>query len=79
MTIIEISNDTLDSLMRDILVDDYRGLAASISKLRSKENLRDFEKEDLENDIRFFNAMKIILEYYLVQDRYIEVTSETIP
>ena len=62
---IDISDDTADALFRDILVTDYRGLRTQIYELRARGELPDFEQEDLENAIRYFEAMKIMMEYYL--------------
>jgi hypothetical protein len=62
---IDISDETADALFRDILVTDYRGLRRQIYDLRARGELPDFEQEDLENSIRYFEAIKIMMEYYL--------------
>jgi len=62
---IDISDETADALFRDILVTDYRGLRRQIYELRARGELPDFEKEDLETAIRYFEAIKIMMEYYL--------------
>lgn len=62
---IDISDDTADALFRDILITDYRGLRKQIYDLRARGELPDFEQEDLENAIRYFEAMKIMMEYYM--------------
>jgi len=65
MAWIDVSDETADALFRDILVTDYRGLRDQIYELRKQGQLPDFEKEDLENSIRYFEAIKIMMEYYL--------------
>jgi hypothetical protein len=62
---IDISDDTADALFRDILITDYRGLRTQIYELRARGELPDFEQEDLENAIRYYEAIKIMMEYYL--------------
>lgn len=65
MPVIDISDETADALFRDILVTDYRGLRKQIYELRERGKLPDYEQEDLENSIRYFEAIKIMMEYYL--------------
>jgi hypothetical protein len=69
MATIHISDDTADALFRDILVTDYRGLRDQIYELRQRDQLPDYEQEDLENSIRYFEAIKIMMEYYLPHEQ----------
>ena len=62
---IDISDETADALFRDILVTDYRGLRRQIYELRARGELPDYEQEDLETAIQYFEAIKIMMEYYL--------------
>jgi hypothetical protein len=62
---IELSDETADQLIRDILIQDYRMIAKDIKNLQSQPDLKNFEREDLENSQRTIAAMKIILEYYV--------------
>jgi hypothetical protein len=68
---IEISDETAESMFRDILVEDYRRIRSDIYDLtnRAVENgeLKSFEQEDLENNKEYFEAMKVMLGYYLPQ------------
>ena len=68
---IEISDETAESMFRDILVEDYRRIRNDIYDLtnRAVENgeLKSFEQEDLENNKEYFEAMKVMLGYYLPQ------------
>lgn len=65
---IELSDDTVDQLLRDILIRDYQMIAKDIKKLQSRPDLKNFEREDLENCQRTIAAMEIILEYYVGYD-----------
>ena len=66
---IEVSDETVDSLFRDILVEDYHRLRSDIYELSNRENLPQFEHEDLENNKRYFEAIKVLMEYYLPYDK----------
>jgi hypothetical protein len=65
MPIINISDHTADALFQEILIADYRGLRDQIYELRQKGQLQEYEQQDLENSIRYFEAIKIMMEYYL--------------
>jgi hypothetical protein len=65
MPMINVSDETAEALFRDILVTDYRGLREQIYELRNRGELPEYEQEDLENSIRYFEAIKIMMEYYL--------------
>jgi len=66
---IEISTETAESMFRDILVEDYRRIRNDIYDLTNraveKGELKPFEQEDLENNKQYFEAMKVMLGYYL--------------
>jgi len=68
---IEISDETAESMFRDILVEDYRRIRNDIYDLTNKAvekgELKPFEQEDLENNKEYFEAMKVMLGYYLPQ------------
>ena len=69
---IEISDETAESMFRDILVEDYRRIRNDIYDLTNKAvekgELKPFEQEDLENNKEYFEAMKVMLGYYLPQN-----------
>lgn len=64
---IDISDDTADALFRDMLTTDYRRLREQIYHLKQRE-LKQYEQEDLENSIRYFEAIKVMMGYYLTHD-----------
>ena len=68
---IEISDETAESMFRDIIVEDYRRIRSEIYGLtnRAVENgeLKSFEQEDLQHNKEYLEAMKVMLGYYLPQ------------
>lgn len=68
---IEISDETAESMFRDILVEDYRRIRNEIYTLTNKAvehgELQKYEQEDLDNNKQYFEAMKVMLGYYLPQ------------
>ena len=68
---IEISDETAESMFRDILVEDYRRIRGDIYDLTNraveKGELLPFEQEDLDNNKQYFEAIKVMLGYYLPQ------------
>lgn len=65
MPVIDVSDETADALFQDMLVNDYRGLREQIYNLRQKAGLEPYEQEDLDNACRYFDAIKVMMEYYL--------------
>ena len=74
---IEISDETLDGLIKDVLVKDYIGFINRVKQLEAIENPEPWQKEDLDNERHFLSAMKIMLTYYLDFDSYTELFRET--
>jgi hypothetical protein len=66
---IEISDETAESMFRDILIEDYRRLRSDIYNITNRAveqgELPTYVQEDLDNNKRFFEAMKVLMEYYL--------------
>jgi hypothetical protein len=62
---IEISNETVDSLFRDMLIRDYGYMIEDIKRLETREDLPKHLKEDLEHNIEFAAAFETLLRYYL--------------
>lgn len=70
MYTVKISAETAESMFKDILIQDYHGLCAEVDKLLHRDGLAAYEEEDLRNDLRWIEAMKTLMEYYLtVQER----------
>lgn len=69
-----IEQDTADLLIRDVIVQDYRRVCESIEYLEaSTEELKPFQKEDLDNDREVRDALIVMLKYYLPLDEAHEV------
>lgn len=62
---VELTSDAVDGLMKSILLEDYRSLCSDITNLESAQELRDYQKKDLEHNYRYRNAMEIMMEYYV--------------
>jgi hypothetical protein len=63
--IVELNNEAVDGLIKSLLIQDYKGLCSDIDNLESTKELRDYQKEDLEHNYRYRNAMETLLEYYV--------------
>jgi hypothetical protein len=77
MKTIEVSDETIDSLVKDVLVKDYLGFIKSIKELEAIENPKTWQQADLEDERYFLKAMKVMLTYYLDFDSYTELFRET--
>ncbi len=62
---VELTNEAVDGLMQSILLQDYRGLCQDIDRLESVKELAKYQREDLDHNFRYRNAMEILLEYYV--------------
>jgi len=74
---IEISDETVDGLVKDILVKDFLGFINRVKQLEAIENPEPWQKEDLDNERHFLAAMKVMLTYYMDFDSYTELFNET--
>ena len=80
MAKIEISDETLDDLLKDVLIQDYRSFIKNIKQLEAVKDPEPWqlgELGDLDNDRHYLAAMKIMLTYYLSHDKYTELFNET--
>jgi hypothetical protein len=74
---IEISDETVDELIKDILIKDYRAFIKRIKELETIKDPESWQQADLEDEKYFLKAMKVMLTYYLEHDRYTELFNET--
>jgi hypothetical protein len=68
---VELNDEAMDAIFRNILVEDYRRLKEDIKRLKKKhknDGLKTFEYEDLINNIRFRDAMKVLIGYYFAHE-----------
>ena len=62
---IDISDETVDSIMADVMKNDYYRLQADIERYQDRPILSDIEKADLASWIKAYKALDIVLDYYL--------------
>lgn len=62
---VELTNEAVDGLMHSILLNDYQSLCDDIRRLETKPELAKYQREDLDHNYRYRNAMEILLEYYI--------------
>jgi hypothetical protein len=74
---IEISDETVDAMIKDVLVKDFLGFINRVKQLEAIENPEPWQKEDLDNERHFLSAMKVMLTYYMDFDSYTELFNET--
>jgi hypothetical protein len=73
---IEIETDTLDTIFRQIIVEDYRSLCRDIKVLKKAHKttgLETYQYQDLIDNIRYRNALKVAITYYFAHDEAREI------
>ena len=76
---IELQADTLDAIFKQILVEDYRSLCRDIKVLKKEHKtvgLKTYQYEDLIDNIRYRDAMKVAITYYFAHDEAREILSK---
>ena len=63
--IVELNNEAVDGLIKSILVQDYKGLCSDIANLESAKNLQEYQRQDLDHNYRYRDAMETLMEYYI--------------
>jgi len=67
---VEVNVDVADLVIAE-LKDSYRMTRTSIKELKArKKKLKDFEREDLENDKEVLKALGRVLQYYMVSSDF---------
>lgn len=62
---VDLTSDAVDGLMKSILIQDYKSLCSDIENLESAKQLAEYQKQDLEHNYRYRNAMQTLMEYYV--------------
>lgn len=73
---IELQADTLDAIFKQILVEDYHSLCRDIKALkkeRKTSGLKEYQIEDLSDNIRYRDALKVAITYYFAHDEAREI------
>jgi hypothetical protein len=55
----------VDGLIKSILIQDYQGLLEDTDRLSKLENKVVHQLKDLEDNLRYINAMETLMEYYI--------------
>ena len=62
---VELTSEAVDGLMQSILLQDYQGLCTDINRLETAKELAKYQREDLDHNYRYRDAMETLLEYYV--------------
>lgn len=62
---VDLTMDAVDGLMKSILIQDYKGLCSDIENLESAKELAEYQRQDLEHNYRYRDAMETLMEYYV--------------
>jgi hypothetical protein len=63
--IIELNNDAVDNILKNILIQDYKNLCSDIDNLESAKELPAYKQEDLSANKEYKAAMEKLMEYYI--------------
>jgi siroheme synthase (precorrin-2 oxidase/ferrochelatase) len=75
MAMIELNYEQKESIIQDVLMNDFENLSREIAVLSARDDLKEFEQEDLEDMTKYRKAMKRLLRYYMARvhaDEFIE-------
>ena len=68
---IELDTEAMDAIFRTILVEDYHSLCRDIKSLKKERKtigLKEYQIEDLSDNIRYRDAMKVLIGYYFAHE-----------
>ena len=69
---IEIDIETADRIIVAEMFDQYSNLKQEIKEQKTIENPMDYQKEDLEYNEKFLDAVKMMLKHYIVHSEWPE-------
>jgi len=64
---IELPDDFVDYCVVESLKNSYVWTQNDMTRLRQKDQLKDYEREDLENFAETAQGLEIVLRYYMVR------------
>lgn len=76
---IELDQEMMDNIFRQIIVEDYRSLCRDIKALKKEHKnsgLKTHQYEDLVDNIRYRDALKVAITYYFAHDEACEILSK---
>lgn len=77
MVMVNLTDEVLDSIVQNTLIEDYRRVMEEIRTLLHREgDLKDHEREDLENNLDYKVGYENLLRYYLVHNAAADLIDE---
>jgi hypothetical protein len=67
----ELDAEYVDKVLIETLKEDFNRIAEDIETLSAKDSLKGYQKEDLRNNIQYHSALRIVLQYYMPREDYI--------
>jgi len=61
----EMPDEFIDQVIEETLLSSYRYIEDDIKRLKKRKKLKDFEKEDLADNEKLLEAMKLVGNYYV--------------
>ena len=68
--IIDIDFETVDTIVREEMFDQYDNLKQEIKKQKTIDNPLDYQKEDLKYNEKFLDAVKTMLKHYTARSEW---------
>ena len=65
-----ISDNTIDELIKDVLIQDWRSLGNMITELEALTNPKDYELADLTDNRRYYDALTVTIGFYIEAGTY---------
>ena len=63
--IVELNGEAADSIVKSILLQDYKNLCSDIENLESARDLPEYKQQDLIANREYKAAMEKLMEYYI--------------
>jgi len=73
---VRIDFDTADFITRLTLIDSLKGINKNIAALEEKDDLKNHEKEDLKDDLKYRESLLVVIKYFSTADQMAEIESE---
>lgn len=68
--LIDIDEETIDKMVLSVLVSHYKMNEEFIEELEAKEELADFQREDLEYDRKLVEHLDALIRYFTTDADY---------
>jgi len=77
MYTVNIDPESMDKIIVEVLTQDYDSVMKELTELKSRENLPEYQNEDVKFLSRVLPAFETILNYYMVQSQAAKLVSTT--